>query len=190
MTLSPLPVVLDACVLVDACLRDTLLRLAETPPQYLPRWSAAILDEVGRTLIDKLGRTEAQWAHLQSKMTEAFPDARVARFEHLIPGLTNQVKDRHVLAAAIKAGAAVIVTYNLKDFRPDDLRPWTVEAISPDAFLTECLDADPQAVIAKLGLQATDSGRRFAELLARLGRARVDGFIGRVTAAVERLDCH
>lgn len=185
MTLSPRPVVLDACVLVDACLRDTLLRLAETPPQYSPRWSAAILDEVGRTLINKLGRTEAQWVHLQNKMTEAFPDARVARFEHLIPSLTNQAKDRHVLAAAIQAGAAVIVTYNLKDFRPDDVRPWSVEAISPDAFLTECLDADPRTVIAKLGLQATDSGKRFPELLERLGKARVDGFV----AAVERQDC-
>ena len=186
MTLSPLPVVLDACVLVDACLRDTLLRLAETPPQYLPCWSAAILDEVGRTLINKLGRTEAQWAHLQHKMTEAFPDARVAGFEHLIPSLTNQVKDRHVLAAAIKAGAAVIVTYNLKDFRCGDLQPWSVEAISPDAFLTVCLDADPQTVIAKLGLQAADSGRPFAALLERLGRARVGGFIGQVTAAMNR----
>ena len=182
MTLSPLPVVLDACVLVDACLRDTLLRLAETPLQYLPRWSTAILDEVGRTLIDKLGRTEAQWAHLQSKMTEAFPDASVAGFEHLIPSLTNQIKDRHVLAAAIAAGAAVIVTYNLKDFRPGDLQPWSIEAVSPDAFLTECLDGDPRAVIAKLGLQAADSGRRFPELLERLAKARVDGFV----AAVER----
>ncbi len=156
---------LDACVLVDACLRDTLLRLAETPPQYLPRWSAVILDEVGRTLINKLGRTEAQWAHLRSKMTESFPDASVAGFEHLIPSLTNQVKDRHVLGAAIGAGAAVIVTYNLKDFRPGDSQPWGVEAISPDAFLTECLDADPTAVIVKLGLQAADSGRPFPELL-------------------------
>ena len=115
-------------------------------------------------------------------MTEAFPDASVAGFEHLIPSLTNQIKDRHVLAAAIAAGAAVIVTYNLKDFRPGDLQPWSIEAVSPDAFLTECLDGDPRAVTAKLGLQAADSGRRFPELLERLAKARVDGFV----AAVER----
>ena len=186
MTLSPLPVVLDACVLVDACLRDTLLRLAETPPQYLPHWSAAILDEVGRTLINKLGRTEAQWAHLRSKMTEAFPDATVARFEHLIPSLTNQAKDRHVLAAAIQASATLIVTYNLKDFRASDLQPWNIEAVTPDTFLTECLNADSQAVIVKLGMQAADSGRQFPELLERLGKARVHGFVGEVTAVAGR----
>ena len=37
--------VLDACVLVNACLRDTLLRLAEEPPLYIPVWSQEILEE-------------------------------------------------------------------------------------------------------------------------------------------------
>ena len=47
--------VLDACVLVNAALRDTLLRLAEPPHLYLPRWSAEILLETTRTLEGKLG---------------------------------------------------------------------------------------------------------------------------------------
>ena len=36
-------VVLDACVLVPAALRDTLLRLAEDPRLFIPRWSDEII---------------------------------------------------------------------------------------------------------------------------------------------------
>jgi hypothetical protein len=46
--------ILDACVLVPAGLRDTILRLAETPRLFLPKWSDEILAEVERALISKL----------------------------------------------------------------------------------------------------------------------------------------
>ena len=38
--------VLDACVIVPAGLRDTLLRLAETPRLYVPKWSGEITSVV------------------------------------------------------------------------------------------------------------------------------------------------
>ncbi len=44
------PAVLDACVLVQAPLRDTLLRLAEPPRLYIPQWSDEIIAETVRTL--------------------------------------------------------------------------------------------------------------------------------------------
>jgi hypothetical protein len=44
------PVVLDACVLMPAPLRDTLLRLAEHPRLYVPRRSDTIIDETVRNL--------------------------------------------------------------------------------------------------------------------------------------------
>jgi hypothetical protein len=51
-------VILDACVLVNAALRDTLLRLAEPPcGLYLPRWTEDIIEETKRTLEAKLGLT-------------------------------------------------------------------------------------------------------------------------------------
>jgi hypothetical protein len=46
-------VVLDACVLIPMPLADTLLRMAEAPRLYLPRWSQAIMNEVTRNLIAK-----------------------------------------------------------------------------------------------------------------------------------------
>ena len=42
MSAGPL-VVLDACVLANFSLCDTLLRLAEAPPLYEPRWSAEVI---------------------------------------------------------------------------------------------------------------------------------------------------
>jgi hypothetical protein len=48
--ISGYQVVLDACVLVNAALRDTLLRLAEPPHLYLPRWSHDIMLETERTV--------------------------------------------------------------------------------------------------------------------------------------------
>jgi hypothetical protein len=44
-------VVLDTCVLAPMPLCDTLLRLAEDPAFYMPRWSAGILDELRRVLL-------------------------------------------------------------------------------------------------------------------------------------------
>ena len=57
--------------------------------------------------------------------------------------MTNNPKDRHVLAAAVAAEAQVIVTLNLKDFPPKALVPYHVEAQHPDAFLTHLFHLDP-----------------------------------------------
>ncbi len=50
------------------------------------------------------------------------PDCIVDGWEPLVDGLTlPDPNDRHVLAAAIHAGAQVIVTTNLKDFPAEEL---------------------------------------------------------------------
>ena len=48
------PVVLDACVLANQRVTDLLLRLAETPRLYVPKWSAKIPAETDRTLLNVL----------------------------------------------------------------------------------------------------------------------------------------
>ena len=53
MTGTPL-VVLDACVLANFSLCDTLLRLAEPPRLFEPKWSEEIIRETTRTLESKL----------------------------------------------------------------------------------------------------------------------------------------
>jgi predicted nucleic acid-binding protein len=55
-------------------------------------------------------------------MEKAFPDASVERYESLITSLqVPDENDRHILAAAIRCKADVIVTSNLKDFPVKDL---------------------------------------------------------------------
>ncbi len=131
--ISGYQVILDACVLVNAALRDTLLRLAEPPHLYLPRWSRDIMLETKRTMETRLGLTTQQTAHLANELEIHFADAWVESYETLIPAMTNHPKDRHVLAAAVRCGAQVIVTFNLKDFPEDALTHWNVEAQSPNS---------------------------------------------------------
>jgi hypothetical protein len=45
---------LDACVLLPMPLADTLLRMAESPRLYLPKWSDEALAEVTRNLVSKM----------------------------------------------------------------------------------------------------------------------------------------
>ena len=128
-------VILDACVLVNAALRDTLLRIAEPPRLYLPRWSEDIMIETTRMLETKLGVTQEQTAHLVGELRKHFEDAWVEGYEPFIPVMANHPKDRHVLAAAVRCGAQTIVTLNLRDFPESALSPWDVVAQSPEAFM-------------------------------------------------------
>ncbi len=82
-------------------------------------------------------------------MNEAIRDGLVEGYEALIPGLTlPDPDDRHVLAAAICAGAKVIVTFNLSDFPSEVLQPLRIEAQHPDEFITRLLDLAPDTVCA------------------------------------------
>jgi hypothetical protein len=74
-------------------------------------------------------------------------DALVTDFDSLIPSLELPDKnDRHVLAAAIRCSADVIVTFNLKDFPSDYLSTFDVEAQHPDDFILYLLDLYPVQV--------------------------------------------
>jgi hypothetical protein len=151
-------VILDACVLVNAALRDTLPRIAEPPRLYLPRWSEDILVETTRALETKLGVTQEQTAHLVSELRKHFEDAWVEGYEPFIPIMANHLKDRHVLAAAVRCGAQTIVTLNLKDFPIAALSPWNVVAQSPDEFLVHQYHLAPEVVAQKLHEQAARHG--------------------------------
>ena len=110
--------------LVNAAVRDALLRLAEPPHLDLPSWSQDIMQETRRTLGIRLHLTPAQTAHLTEELETHFADAWVEGYEALIPAMKNHPKDRHVLAAAVRCRAQMIVTFNLKDFPAEtDSRP-------------------------------------------------------------------
>jgi predicted nucleic acid-binding protein len=131
----PTVALLDANVLYPAPLRDLLLQLAFAG-LFQARWSADINDEWRRNLLAARPELTAQIALTQATMHRAMPDALVTGYEVYIADLSlPDPDDRHVLAAAITAGADVIVTFNLKDFPSEVLTTHGVEAQHPDAFL-------------------------------------------------------
>ena len=143
-------VVLDTCALFPNYLRDTLLRLA-VAGSYRPLWSHDILIELERNLAAFTSPEQAE--RVVAKMREHFEDAEVAGYEPLVDAMPNHPKDRHVLAAAVRANAAAIVTFNLSDFPTEQLQPFAVMAIQPDEFLLNQLGMAPGMVVTTLSRQ-------------------------------------
>lgn len=146
-------VVLDTSVLYPASLRDALLRLA-VPELYQPRWSPSILDELCDVL-QRNGITEAKAQRLVNVMCEAFPEAHVDQqaVDALVwcwtpetsigQAMAGDLDDRHVLAAAVVAGAENVVTENLPDFPKAACSPFGVEAVAADTFLCNLFHLSP-----------------------------------------------
>lgn len=141
--MSRVRAVLDACVLVPEYLRDTLL-LAFEAEMYQAYWSQKIFDEMSNNLVKRGVKTVEQAKYFEAVITEYFPEAMVDVPDGLENLMTNHPKDRHVLAAAVRAKAEVIVTSNLKDFQSKDLASWNIEAQSPDDFLSQRFDEDSE----------------------------------------------
>ena len=138
---------LDANVIYQAPLRDTLLHAAEAGC-FQPAWSSEIIEEAIRNLRDDgriAGETGAQ--HLRDELLKAFPEAVIEGHEALGATLRNHPKDRHVAAAALHGGCSVLVTHNVKHFQ---LLPATLAIEAPDAFLVRLWQADSPAMIEAL----------------------------------------
>ena len=71
-------VVLDACVLANFSLCDTLLRLAEPPRLFEPKWSDEIIRETARILESKLGWPKSLTAHFEKELRAHFSEARLS----------------------------------------------------------------------------------------------------------------
>jgi hypothetical protein len=159
--------VLDSCVLVPMPVADTLLRLAEEPAFYSPRWSEHILSEVERVLRDKWKYPESSVQRRIQVMKDSFPEAMVTGYEELIDAMKNQTNDRHVLAAAVRCGAHAIVSDNTKHFPAGLLQPYDLECITADEFLEHQYHLNPDLFISKLVEQASDIGWTLHQLISK-----------------------
>ena len=172
MNVSSFTAVYDACVLYPAPLRDLLMHLAMTD-LFRAKWSDMIHDEWTSNLLkNRSDLTAQQLAHTRNMMNAHVPDASVTDFEELIPSLKlPDPNDRHVLAAAIRGQADIIVTKNLKDFPAAALAPYGIEVQHPDEFVIHLLDLAPEVVCEAVRLHRQSLKRppkTVAEFLATL----------------------
>ncbi len=141
---TPVTAVIDVCVLDSAPVRDFIIRLARAG-LIQPRWTAEIHDEWMRNLLkNNPNITSERLDRTRSPMDGAVRDCLVTDYGDLPDSLTlADPDDRHVLAAAIRSGADVIVTYNLVDFPTDALTPYGIDARHPDELFARLLNVAP-----------------------------------------------
>ena len=136
-------VLLDASVLYAAPVRDLLLELALSA-LFQAKWTERINAEwIRHLLANRPDLTAAQLARTRALMQAHVRECLVEDYEALIDTLTlPDPDDRHVLAAAIKGHAEVIITFNLADFPAAILARYGIAAQHPDAFLGTLLESD------------------------------------------------
>jgi predicted nucleic acid-binding protein len=142
--------VLDACVLYPLAMTDALLSLA-TAGFFAAKWTTEIEEEWIRSLEanrpDLVGKLNVR----RDSMRDAVPDWEIPKsaWSSIVSEITlPDPGDAHVLAAAIAGHADCIVTANLKDFPPQVLMQFGIEAVDPDSFIINQWDLDPVNAIA------------------------------------------
>jgi hypothetical protein len=104
-------VIYDANVLYPNTLRDLLIRIAQQPHLVQAKWSDQIIDETLRALQkNRPDITEEKAARLREPINGAVRDCLVTGYQPLIEALElSDPDDRHVLTAAIKVNAQLVV---------------------------------------------------------------------------------
>jgi predicted nucleic acid-binding protein len=141
-------VFLDSNVLYPVSLRNLLMWLA-LAGLYRARWSADVHEEWIRAVLqDRPDIPRERLQDIRTAMDREAEDAIVTGYQPLIERLAlPDPDDRHVLAAAIRGQADVIVTRNLRDFPDAALAPYNIEAQHPDKFVRHLLDLAPIQVV-------------------------------------------
>jgi len=177
-------VILDTCTLLPISLCDLLLRLAEDPALYKPKWSPEILEELRRNLQGpKFNLDPAKAEYRIACMQSAFPEALITGHESLSESMPNDKGDRHVLAAAVYGKADAIVTLNVRHFPEECLKQFGIERLTPDKFLMHQWHLDEDLVRSKMRAQAAGCGKNMSihlDLLAKM----VPEFAGLVRASL------
>jgi predicted nucleic acid-binding protein len=139
--------VLDTNVIYPIQIRDILFWFAHYD-LFTIKWSKHIFDEWENVMLRKEIPKEEIVKRI-ARANTAFPDALVTNYESLIDGLTlPDEKDCHVLAAAIKTNANIIVTNNLKDFPNNYLITFGLSAKSADNFIADLIDLNQSKAVA------------------------------------------
>jgi predicted nucleic acid-binding protein len=169
-------VVYDACILYSAFLRNLFMHLGMTG-LFRPKWTAQIHEEWMRSLLkNRRDLTREQVERIRELMDTHVFDAVVTGYERITEGLSlPDPDDRHVMAAAIRTNASVILTFNVDDFPLSMLAPYEIEAQHPDDFLRHLIDLSRPTVLDSMRTMRSSlkcpplSSEAFLERLEKMG---------------------
>ena len=115
---------------------------------FKARWTKEIHSEwIRNVLKNRPDLTLEQLTRTKNLMNANVRDCLVTDYKSLIPEIElPDPSDRHVLAAAIRSQASVIVTFNLSDFPTQALARYSVKAQHPDEFILQLIDLNSAAV--------------------------------------------
>jgi predicted nucleic acid-binding protein len=187
----PVAAVYDANVLYPAPLRDLLIRVAQAG-LVRARWTEAIHDEwVRHVLANRPHLTAERLERTRALINDAVRDCLVTGYEPLIESLSlPDSNDRHVLAAALRAGAEMIVTFNLKDFPAQSLAAYGIAAVHPDEFVQMLFETAPEVVCVSVRRQREglrNPPQTVEQLLATLESQGLVQTVARLRSCVEML---
>ncbi len=132
---NPFVAIVDANVLYPFRVRDVLLTFADEG-LFRARFTDEIINEWTRNLIKNKPSFEDSVRQQEAVIRNLFDDCLVTGHHPFIEVLDlPDPDDRHVLAAAIRCSAQVIVTENLRDFPAATLDEYDIEALTADDFL-------------------------------------------------------
>ncbi|MFD3189595.1 PIN domain-containing protein [Sedimentitalea sp. HM32M-2] len=148
---NPFVVILDANVLFPFRVRDVLLTFAYEG-LFRARFTEEIMAEWTQNLLERKPSLENSINSQVNMIRQAFDECFVTGHMPLIEGLQMPDKDdRHVLAAAVRCSAQVIVTENKRDFPSDVLEEYDIEVLGADEMLVNTYELFPVEAARALG---------------------------------------
>lgn len=167
---------LDTNVIYPIDIRDLLFWFASYD-LFTPKWSKHIFDE-WESVMRRKGIAEEEITKRLSKAQQAFPDALVDNYEPLVSSLElPDERDRHVLAAAIKTNANIIVTNNMKDFPEAYLASFGLTAKTADDFITDTIDLNNELALEAFRAMVLNRTNPNLDEFEVLNRLRKNGLI-------------
>ncbi len=171
---NPFVVILDANVLFPFRVRDILLTFAHEG-LFRARFTEEIMTEWTDNLLQLKPWLEDSIKSQVNKIRQTFDECFVTGHMPLIDGLEMRDKDdRHVLAAAIRCSAQVIVTENKRDFPASLLEEYDIEVLGADEMLVntyELLPVDAARALGKVRGRYKNPPMDVSEFLLDLTRA-------------------
>jgi predicted nucleic acid-binding protein len=182
-------VFVDTNVLFPFSVMDLMLALTEDSVHEIV-WSERLLSEWERVIVREQRRSAKSAAAVTGAIRQFFADCEIqeSAYVHLIEGMPgSDPDDRHHAAAAIAAGARVLITWNLDDFPAEALAERGLRVLDPDSYLCELYGELPGEMfdtVIQLAAEKRNPPVTAHEAADRLAKAGVSRFADLVLQAL------